>query len=45
MMGLRIALLMNLAPRKLGSLEDWVLAFCREAYQRGHSMDELAPVE
>ncbi|MGZ3458860.1 MAG: glycosyltransferase, partial [Archangium sp.] len=39
MMGLRIALLMNLAPRKLGSLEDWILAFCREASQRGHSMD------
>lgn len=38
-MGLRIALLMNLAPRKLGSLEDWVLAFCREAARRGHLVD------
>ncbi|PTL84270.1 glycosyltransferase family 4 protein [Vitiosangium sp. GDMCC 1.1324] len=39
MMGLRIALLMKLAPRKRGSLEDWVLAFCREAAERGHRVD------
>lgn len=39
MTGLRIALLMNLAPRKLGSLEDWVIAFCREAAGRGHLVD------
>ncbi|MFY0523473.1 glycosyltransferase family 4 protein [Archangium gephyra] len=39
MMRLRIALLMNLAPRKRGSLEDWILAFCREAARRGHQTD------
>ncbi|HEX5745611.1 MAG TPA: glycosyltransferase family 4 protein [Archangium sp.] len=39
MMRLRIALLMNLAPRKRGSLEDWILAFCREAARRGHQAD------
>jgi L-malate glycosyltransferase len=38
-MGLRIALLMNLAPRKQGSLEDWLLAFCREAARRGHHVN------
>jgi glycosyltransferase involved in cell wall biosynthesis len=30
---------MDLAPRKHGSLEDWVLAFCREAASRGHQVD------
>jgi glycosyltransferase involved in cell wall biosynthesis len=39
MKGLRIALLMSLAPRKQGSLEDWILAFCREAARRGHQVD------
>jgi len=39
MKGLRIALLMSLAPRKQGSLEDWILAFCREATRRGHVVD------
>ncbi|WNG48580.1 glycosyltransferase family 4 protein [Archangium minus] len=39
MMRLRIALLMNLAPRKRGSLEDWIIAFCREAARRGHQTD------
>ncbi|HYO74412.1 MAG TPA: glycosyltransferase family 4 protein [Archangium sp.] len=39
MKGLRIALLMSLAPRKQGSLEDWILAFCREAARRGHHVD------
>ncbi|WNG40187.1 glycosyltransferase family 4 protein [Archangium violaceum] len=39
MKGLRIALLMNLAPRKQGSLEDWILAFCREAARRDHQVD------
>ncbi len=36
---MRIALLMNLAPRKLGSLEDWALAFGAEALGRGHEVD------
>jgi glycosyltransferase involved in cell wall biosynthesis len=35
----RIALVMNLAPRKLGSLEDWVVALCREAAWAGHQVD------
>lgn len=35
---LKIALVMNLAPRKLGSLEDWVVAFCREAAWEGHEV-------
>jgi glycosyltransferase involved in cell wall biosynthesis len=33
---MRIALLMNLAPRKLGSFEAWVTEMCREAAARGH---------
>ncbi len=36
---MRIAFLMNLAPRKLGSLEDWALAFGAEALGRGHEVD------
>src|SRR5216684_8722239 len=36
---MRIALLMNLAPRKLGSLEDWALALGAEALGRGHEVD------
>lgn len=36
---MKIALVMNLAPRKLGSLEDWVVAFCREAAWAGHQVD------
>ncbi|RKH30517.1 glycosyltransferase family 1 protein [Corallococcus sicarius] len=39
MKGLRIALLMSLAPRKQGSLEDWIHTFCREAARRGHEVD------
>lgn len=35
---MKIALVMNLAPRKLGSLEDWVVAFCREASWEGHEV-------
>jgi glycosyltransferase involved in cell wall biosynthesis len=43
---MRIALVMNLAPRKLGSLEDWAVAFCREARWQGHLIDAYgrAPV-
>ena len=34
--GLRIGLLADLAPRKRGSMEDWLLALAREALRRGH---------
>ncbi|RKG57681.1 glycosyltransferase family 1 protein [Corallococcus sp. AB011P] len=39
MKGLRIALLISMAPRKQGSLEDWIHAFCWEAARRGHQVD------
>jgi glycosyltransferase involved in cell wall biosynthesis len=32
-------MLIDLAPRKRGSLEDWVIAMVREASQRGHHVD------
>lgn len=35
---LQIALLVNLAPRKLGSLEDWLLAIADDARDSGHSL-------
>jgi glycosyltransferase involved in cell wall biosynthesis len=35
----RIAVLIDLAPRKLGSLEDWLAAFARVARRAGHSVD------
>lgn len=35
---LRVALLMELAPRKLGSFEDLTLEICREARRRGHDV-------
>lgn len=35
---MRIAALVYLAPRKLGSLEQWVLAFLEECARRGHSV-------
>jgi len=35
---MRIGLLFNLAPRKLGSLEDWVVAFAQAGGRRGHSV-------
>ncbi len=38
-MTLRIAVLVNLAPRKQGSLEDWLVALAREARARGHGVD------
>lgn len=43
---LRIAFLIQLAPRKLGSMEDWVVALVEESARRGHRMDvfSLAPV-
>jgi glycosyltransferase involved in cell wall biosynthesis len=36
---MRLALLMNLAPRKLGSFEGWLLALAAEAERRGHALD------
>lgn len=36
---MRIGILMNLAPRKLGSFEGWIVALAREARRRGHSLD------
>ncbi|MEJ7812091.1 MAG: glycosyltransferase family 4 protein [Gemmatimonadaceae bacterium] len=36
---MRIALLIELAPRKLGSLENWIVAFAAEARHRGHQVD------
>lgn len=36
---LRLALMINLAPRKLGSFERWVVALAAEAVRRGHHMD------
>jgi glycosyltransferase involved in cell wall biosynthesis len=36
---IRIAVLANLAPRKLGSLEDWLVAFARVAREAGHTVD------
>jgi glycosyltransferase involved in cell wall biosynthesis len=36
---MRIALLMQLAPRKLGSFERWLLGMAQTARQRGHSLD------
>jgi glycosyltransferase involved in cell wall biosynthesis len=45
--GLRVALLIALAPRKRGSLEDWMLAMVGEAKRRGHRMDVfgLEPIQ
>ncbi|MGH7628392.1 MAG: glycosyltransferase family 4 protein [Gemmatimonadales bacterium] len=39
---LRVALVLDLAPRKLGSLERWVVGVVREARGRGHRVDVLA---
>jgi glycosyltransferase involved in cell wall biosynthesis len=36
---LHIALVLDLAPRKLGSLERWILGAAREARARGHRVD------
>jgi len=36
---LRLAVLVNLVPRKLGSLEGWLVGFAREARARHHSLD------
>ena len=39
---LRIALIIRVAPRKLGSLEAWIIALVEEAARRGHRMDVFA---
>ena len=36
---MRIAVLINLSPRKLGSLEGWLVALCEEARRRGYAVD------
>jgi glycosyltransferase involved in cell wall biosynthesis len=36
---LRIGLLVDLAPRKQGSFEDWIIAMAREASRRNHRLD------
>jgi glycosyltransferase involved in cell wall biosynthesis len=36
---MRIGLIINLAPRKLGSLEQWLVSMAAEARQRGHQLD------
>ncbi len=36
---LRLGLLMSLAPRKLGSMEDWIVAMAQHAAVRGHLVD------
>lgn len=43
---LRIATIVQLAPRKLGSMEDWIVSLVEEAARRGHRMDvfSFAPV-
>jgi glycosyltransferase involved in cell wall biosynthesis len=35
---MRIGLLLNLVPKKLGSLEDWIVAFTRLAAHQGHDV-------
>jgi L-malate glycosyltransferase len=39
---LRLAVLVNLVPRKLGSLEGWLVGLAREARARGHALDVLS---
>lgn len=43
----RIGLLINLAPRKRGSLEDWIVGLAAESGRRGHRLDVygLGPVQ
>lgn len=38
MSGLRIAACVYLAPRKLGSMEQWLVELCAEARRRGHAI-------
>ena len=39
---LRLAVLIALRPRKLGSLESWMVLTAREARARGHRIDLFA---
>ncbi|MGH7628387.1 MAG: glycosyltransferase family 4 protein [Gemmatimonadales bacterium] len=39
---LHVALVLDLAPRKLGSLERWLVGVVREARARGHRVDVFA---
>ena len=43
---LRCAVIVELAPRKLGSLEEWIVSLVEEAARRSHTMDvfSFAPV-
>ncbi|HZH16372.1 MAG TPA: glycosyltransferase family 4 protein [Archangium sp.] len=43
---MRIAFIVGTPPKKLGSLEQWVLGVCAEALRRGHTVDlfTLLPV-
>src|SRR5262245_11095170 len=36
---MRLGILMNLAPRKLGSFEGWIAAMCAHARSAGHEVD------
>jgi L-malate glycosyltransferase len=36
---MRLGILMNLAPRKLGSFEGWIAAMCAHARSAGHQVD------
>src|SRR4051812_36474718 len=36
---MNLAIVVGLAPRKLGSFERWVLALCKLARERGHHVD------
>lgn len=36
---MKLAIIMNLAPRKLGSFEGWITAMCERARARGHAVD------
>jgi glycosyltransferase involved in cell wall biosynthesis len=36
---MKLAIIMGLAPRKLGSFERWILAICKIAHERGHHVD------
>jgi glycosyltransferase involved in cell wall biosynthesis len=38
-MSIRIAVLIDIAPRKLGSFEDWIMGFARAGKRRGHIID------
>lgn len=36
---MRLALIANVAPRKKGSIEEWIIGTCAEAENRGHSVE------